>query len=211
MPRLARFALLDRLKLRAKLASAFLCLSLLIGICGASGLVFVYGIGATLSVFADVTSPLLGQTVVLVDNAQRMRSVFLDAVSKEDQPDLGGRRGAGRARSGCRPGHGKAASSCSTRPELPVRLGEIRAAAERILPRPAHHAGRAHAAAHRIAHGAGSPDAVRGRPAGLRFLAADDYRARRSGDVADARSGRTAYFRRHRDGRRIERPCSRTR
>src|SRR4051794_2785213 len=84
MPRLVRIALLDRMKLRAKLASAFLCLSLLIGICGAAGVVFISRIGATLSVFADVTSPLLGQTIVLADNAQRMRSVYLDAMNKND-------------------------------------------------------------------------------------------------------------------------------
>lgn len=84
MPRLVRIALLDRMKLRAKLSAAFLFLSLLIGICGASGLAFLYGIGATLSVFADITSPLLGQTIVLADNAQRMRSVFLDAMNKSD-------------------------------------------------------------------------------------------------------------------------------
>ena len=72
------------MKLRPKLASAFLLLSLLIGICGASGLFFVYRIGSTVSVFSDVTSPLLGQTVILADNAQRMRSVFLDAVNKND-------------------------------------------------------------------------------------------------------------------------------
>jgi methyl-accepting chemotaxis protein len=84
MPRLVRIALLDRMKLRPKLSSAFLCLSLLIGICGVSGVVFIYRIGATLSVFADVTSPLLGQTIVLADNAQRMRSVFLDAMNKSD-------------------------------------------------------------------------------------------------------------------------------
>ena len=84
MPRLVRLPLLDRLRLRAKLAAAFLCLSFLIGVCGASGLVFVYGIGATLSVFADVTSPLLGQTIILSDNAQRMRNVFLDAINRND-------------------------------------------------------------------------------------------------------------------------------
>jgi methyl-accepting chemotaxis protein len=83
MPRF-RIALLDRMKLRAKLATAFLFLSLLIGICGIAGLVFVHRIGNTLAVFADITSPLLGQTVVLADNAQRMRSVFLDAMSQTD-------------------------------------------------------------------------------------------------------------------------------
>src|SRR3989304_6540577 len=71
----------SHLKLCAKLTLAFLCLSPLIGICGASGLLFVYGIGATVSVFADVPSPLLGQTVGLVDNTQRMRPVYLDAVN----------------------------------------------------------------------------------------------------------------------------------
>lgn len=76
-------ALFRRMRLRAKLTLAFLCLSTLIGVCGASGLVFVNGIGATLSVFADVTSPLLGQTVGLVDNAQRMRTVYLDAINSE--------------------------------------------------------------------------------------------------------------------------------
>src|SRR6476620_8955233 len=84
MPRFVRITLLGRMKLRAKLSSAFLFLSLLIGICGASGLAFLYGVGATLSVFADITSPLLGQTIVLADNAQRMRSVFLDAMNKSD-------------------------------------------------------------------------------------------------------------------------------
>ena len=84
MARSIRIALLDRMKLRAKLAAAFLCLSAMIGICGASGLIFVHGIGATLSFFADITSPLLSQTVVLADNAQRVRSVFLDAVNKND-------------------------------------------------------------------------------------------------------------------------------
>jgi methyl-accepting chemotaxis protein len=85
MPRLFRIALLDRMKLRAKLTLAFLCLSTLIGICGASGLVFVYGIGATVAVFSDVTSPLLGQTISLVDNVQRMRTIYLDAVNRDRQ------------------------------------------------------------------------------------------------------------------------------
>ena len=60
--------------IRAKLILAFLGLSLLIGICGASGLFFVQRIGASVSVFADVTSPMLGHTLQLVDNAQRTRA-----------------------------------------------------------------------------------------------------------------------------------------
>jgi methyl-accepting chemotaxis protein len=126
MPRRIRISFLDRMKLRAKLASAFLCLSVLIGICGASGLVFVYGIGATLSVFADVTSPLLGQTVVLADNAQRVRSVFLDAVNKNDNAafvesseklrDLGVAAGQGMEK----------LRHLLSQTNLPVRLGDIR-------------------------------------------------------------------------------------
>jgi methyl-accepting chemotaxis protein len=112
------------MKLRAKLASAFLCLSLLIAICGASGLLFVYRIGATVAVFADVTSPLLGQTVFLADNAQRMRAVFLDTVNKSAGPardtgeDLGGLDlAAGLAIEKFR--------RLLTEAKLPVRLGEI--------------------------------------------------------------------------------------
>jgi methyl-accepting chemotaxis protein len=67
---------------------AFLFLSGLIGICGVSGLFFVQGIGATVSIFSDVTSPLLGQTVGLVDNAQRMRAAFLAAVNDDAHTDM---------------------------------------------------------------------------------------------------------------------------
>ena len=126
MPRLFRIAFLDRMKLRPKLASAFLLLSLLIGICGASGLVFVYRIGSTVSVFSDVTSPLLGQTVILADNAQRMRGVFLDAVNKNDNMsfldssaklgDLGVAGGEGMQK----------LQQLLTKARLPVRVDEIR-------------------------------------------------------------------------------------
>ena len=125
MPRLIRIAFLDRMNLRAKLSSAFLCLSLLIGICGASGVFFVYRIGATLSVFAEVTSPSLSLTIVLADNAQRMRSVFLDAMNKSDNAayleasdklrDLGVAAGQGMEK----------LRQLLIYANLPVRLGEI--------------------------------------------------------------------------------------
>src|SRR5581483_5660556 len=78
-----RFQLMRNINLRTRMTVAFLCLSGLIGICGASGLFFVQRIGATVSIFSEVTSPLLGQTVSLVDNAQRMRAAFLAAVNDE--------------------------------------------------------------------------------------------------------------------------------
>jgi len=125
MPRLVRISLFDRMNLRAKLSSAFLCLSLLIGICGASGVFFVYRIGATLSVFADVTSPSLSQTIVLADNAQRMRSVFLDAMNKND--NLGFMEASDKLRDlGVAAGHGmEKLRRLLTDSNLPVRLGEI--------------------------------------------------------------------------------------
>src|SRR5262249_30680838 len=84
-----RSRFLPQLKLRGKLSAAFFGLSALIGVSGACGLWFVHNIGATVSVFADVTSPLLGQTVELVDNAQRMRTTFLTAMGSgriDDSP-----------------------------------------------------------------------------------------------------------------------------
>jgi methyl-accepting chemotaxis protein len=75
------------LKVRARLILAFLGLSLLIGICGACGLFFVQRIGANVSVFADVTSPMLGHTLQLADNAQRMRAVLLDATNGDHADD----------------------------------------------------------------------------------------------------------------------------
>lgn len=118
-----RIAILPRAKLRAKLTLAFLCLSGLIGICGVSGLLFVRGIGATVAVFSDVTSPLLGQTVGLVDNAQRMRTAFLAAVNSghaDDQSataltklDADAREGMGKLR------------RLFDEAKLPVRLSDI--------------------------------------------------------------------------------------
>src|SRR6266571_8779650 len=71
-----------RLKLKARLTLAFLGLSALIGICGVVSLVFVQRIGATATVFSDVTSALLARATGLVDNAQRTRAAFLDTLSK---------------------------------------------------------------------------------------------------------------------------------
>jgi methyl-accepting chemotaxis protein len=79
--------LLGGLKMRAKLILAFLGLSLLIGICGASGLFFIQRIGANVTVFADVTSPMLGHTLQLVDNGQRMRAVLLEATTNAGADD----------------------------------------------------------------------------------------------------------------------------
>jgi methyl-accepting chemotaxis protein len=72
--------LFGNLKIRARLFLAFLGLSLLIGICGASGLFFIQRIGSSVSVFAEVTSPMLGHALKLVDNVQQMSVVSLNAM-----------------------------------------------------------------------------------------------------------------------------------
>jgi hypothetical protein len=72
------------LKMRGKLLLAFLGLSLLIAVCGACGLLFIERIGANVTVFADVTSPMLGRTLRLVENAQQMRAVLVQAGKDAD-------------------------------------------------------------------------------------------------------------------------------
>jgi hypothetical protein len=75
-PLLSRLPSLRSLKLRPKLILAFAGMAIMAGLCGAVGLLFVDRIGTSVSVFVDVTSPLLRESMALVDNAQRMRSVF---------------------------------------------------------------------------------------------------------------------------------------
>jgi methyl-accepting chemotaxis protein len=77
--------------LKAKLVLGFLGLSLLIGICGATGLFFVQRIGATIAFFSDVTSPLLTHSMSLVDNAQRTRAAFLDGLNRGQDADAIGK------------------------------------------------------------------------------------------------------------------------
>jgi methyl-accepting chemotaxis protein len=73
--------------LKAKVVLGFLGLSLLIGICGATGLFFVQRIGATVAFFSDVTSPLLIHSMSVVDNAQRTRAAFLEGLSRGQNAD----------------------------------------------------------------------------------------------------------------------------
>ncbi len=84
-----RFGLpsLGNLQIRGKLILAFLSLSLLIAACGASGLFFVHRIGTSVSVFSEVTSPMLGHALSLVENAQQMRVVSLKAMKSPAKDD----------------------------------------------------------------------------------------------------------------------------
>jgi diguanylate cyclase (GGDEF)-like protein len=74
--------LLERLGLRAKLVLAFGAIAALAGLCGLIGLVFVNRSAETVREFTDVTSLLQGESVALVETAQRTRSTFLNALSR---------------------------------------------------------------------------------------------------------------------------------
>ncbi len=73
--------------LKAKVVLGFLGLSLLVGICGVTGLFFVQRIGATVAFFSDVTSPLLTHSMSVVDNAQRTRAAFLEGLTRGQNAD----------------------------------------------------------------------------------------------------------------------------
>ncbi|MEA2937524.1 MAG: hypothetical protein QOC56_1028, partial [Alphaproteobacteria bacterium] len=76
------------LKLRAKLIAAFAGMATMAGFCGIVGLVFVQRIGASVSMFSDVTSPLLTESDAVVDNARRLRAtVFRVLASGEIMPE----------------------------------------------------------------------------------------------------------------------------
>jgi diguanylate cyclase (GGDEF)-like protein len=85
----SRWPALSKLSLRPKLVVAFGAIALLAGLCGAAGLFFVSRSTATVTLFTDVTAPLLTESVGLVESAQRTRSTFLDAIAKgEDARQL---------------------------------------------------------------------------------------------------------------------------
>jgi diguanylate cyclase (GGDEF)-like protein/PAS domain S-box-containing protein len=69
------------LMLRPKLILAFAAMAAMTVFCGGVGLFFVDRIGRSVSVFSDVTSPLLTESLALVDDAQRMRAAFLLAIN----------------------------------------------------------------------------------------------------------------------------------
>jgi len=72
------------LTLGRKLLVTFLSLAAMAGLCGAVGLIFFERIARSASVVFEVNSPMLIESMALVDNADRMRSVVLDGVSHAD-------------------------------------------------------------------------------------------------------------------------------
>src|ERR1700685_3579484 len=75
------------LNLRRKLIIAFLGAAALAALCGVVGLYYVSRIAGNVAVFSDVTSPLLVESMSLVDNARKIRSVVFRA-TLGDQPNI---------------------------------------------------------------------------------------------------------------------------
>jgi diguanylate cyclase (GGDEF)-like protein len=85
--RWARRILPGSFALRPKLIMAFAAMALMTAICGTVGLFFVDRIGATVSLFSDVTSPLLTESTALVSNMERMRVAFFRGTTDGENPD----------------------------------------------------------------------------------------------------------------------------
>jgi len=71
----------------ARLLSAFAVMIATAVFCGAVGVVFVDQIGKSVSVFSDGTSPLLTESLALIDDAQRMRATFLSGLAADENAD----------------------------------------------------------------------------------------------------------------------------
>ena len=67
--------------IRSKLILAFAVTVFMTVCCGIVGIVSVNRIGTSVSVFSEGTSPLLTQSLTLIDDAQRMRTTFLTAIN----------------------------------------------------------------------------------------------------------------------------------
>jgi len=75
------------LKLRPKLVLSFAALAGLAGLCGTIGLLFVDRVSSAASMFSDVTAPMLTESIALVENGQRMRSLFFRGLALHESLD----------------------------------------------------------------------------------------------------------------------------
>ena len=76
------------IRLRGRLLTAFLLMSVLIGLCGLAGLTFVNRIGSTVEVATGVAAPLANDSAALLAGAQRAREalrVALDSTARDRQ------------------------------------------------------------------------------------------------------------------------------
>lgn len=72
------------LTLRRKLVLAFGAMAVIAGVSGVIGLGYVESSTATVREFTEVASPMLTESVALIENAERTRSMFLAAIANGD-------------------------------------------------------------------------------------------------------------------------------
>ena len=75
------------LTLGRKLFITFLSLAAMVGVCGTAGLIYFERIAGSVSILSEITSPLLIESMALIDNADGMRSTVLDGASHTDAND----------------------------------------------------------------------------------------------------------------------------
>ena len=68
-----------------KLAIAFLSLAFMAGLCGAVGVAFFERIAASVFLSSKITSPMLIESMALIDNAERMRALVVDGADEADR------------------------------------------------------------------------------------------------------------------------------
>ncbi len=76
------------MKLQMKLVLSFVFLSALIGASGGSGLYFVNRIADSVGTYSEVSSPLVDETMGLVDNMQTMHIALLDVLGRQDAAQI---------------------------------------------------------------------------------------------------------------------------
>lgn len=70
-----------------KLFITFLSLAVMLGVCGTAALVYFERIAGSVSILSEITSPLLIESMALINNAGEMRSTVLDGASHTDAND----------------------------------------------------------------------------------------------------------------------------
>ena len=70
-----------------KLFITFLSLAVMVGVCGIAALIYFERIAGSVSILSEITSPLLIESMALIENADNMRSTVLDGASHTDAND----------------------------------------------------------------------------------------------------------------------------
>ena len=72
------------LKLKSKLAIAFLSMTILIGVCGGASLFYIQQIGANVGVLTETAAPVMDEAIGLSENIQQTHSLALEVLGYEE-------------------------------------------------------------------------------------------------------------------------------